>query len=122
MKLINPTLGELDAAFAEKVAGWVEFKAPMFNGAPSMPYTHFDQSGRPRVGADPFTRSMDAVVPWLEKWNESWEISFYNGTWNIAVESPKGPMLYGWVKDTSLPLACCIALLRANGVEVEFTK
>lgn len=45
MKLTNPTDDELNAAFAEKVAGWDHFPA-----------------GYPR-----WTHSADAVLPWLEK-------------------------------------------------------
>ena len=124
MKLLNPTDDQLNAAFAERVAvlkvcdcgGWTHLIA----GASMIRFKDCKENCCPSVPK--YCSSADSVLPWLEKWNESWEVAYYSGTWNFAKERPKGDgsMMYGWVKDKSFPHAAVIALLRANGVEVVF--
>lgn len=129
MKLIDPTDDQLNEAFAVNVAGWTDVRYeegehvdldcrsvyPWKGVRGTLP--DGDRRMIPR-----FTESADAVLPWLEKWNEYWEATYYDGTWHFAKERPKGDgMIYGWVKDRSFPRAAVIALLRAHGVEVEFT-
>lgn len=156
-KLTNPTDDELNAAFAENVAGYVLYRHAMEPPMSSLevpekwcyrdrhgtlylgePYrlhpAAFDEIGL-RWGymwARPaFTRSMDAVLPWLEK-KEVFEVIYNNnphsGDVGYAVQvadsftednkEPKGRS--GWVQNNFLPRACVIALLCAHGVEVEF--
>ncbi len=123
--LTNPTEDEINAAVAEYVAGW---KCEMINGAWSG-----DPDSSAPVWTSPsgqvstayfipaFTRSADAVLPLLEKWPGEWtktgrmwiELSTYN--------DEDGPGTVEATADT-FPLAACIALLRANGITVEFTK
>jgi len=135
MKLINPTDSELDAAFAEKVAGlvlcdcggWTHLIAGASmmrindkcekNCCPSFPY---------------FTKSFDAVLPCLQREGWDWEhrfsgpISMGSVIETIAVYGPDSKAEYGkhdYTQGTCTPAkAACIALLRAHGVEVEFTK
>lgn len=120
MTLTNPTDDQLDAAFAGKVCGWKRI-AEATNVAFEVPET--GARGTPPA----FTRSFDAVLPWLEKWRDSG-----NGIAIGATITSAGP---GWRVDIidvngsttitmfslSLPMAIVGALLRAHGVEVEFT-
>lgn len=115
MKLTNPTDAELNAAFAEKVAGmeivglarmWIRSGS---NGHAPIPH---------------FTTSADAVLPWLEK--TAWDAA---GGLNAeaVVRCDTRPQVH--IREDkrfiaqagTFPLAAVIALLRAHGVEVEFT-
>jgi hypothetical protein len=66
----------------------------------------------------PYATSCDAVMPLLEKWGHP--------DWGRDAEYSKGTRWDGWritlgnvcAEATTFPLAACIALLRANGVEV----
>jgi len=121
MKLINPTDDELNFFFATKVAKWTkEF-------LPSKPdriiYGWKTEEGFP-VGNQPyFTDSVDSVLPWLEKWGSA---DFQSARCLLCEGS-------GWLvdllgdeaffhTDKSLPRAAVIALLRAHGLEIEFTQ
>lgn len=122
MKLINPTDLELDAAFAEKVAGWMQCER-------LGRMVWYDPAGGHEINPPRFTYSADLVLPWLEKndmiaeiirakgdhtlgWRIGWRVSIGNNETNI------GSNCFGSV------LAKCIviALLRAHGIEVEFTS
>ena len=127
MKLFNPTDAELDAAFAEKVAGWkrtsrfdfssVETYYPWFVPAANGSGSGFE------LAVTRFTRSFDAVLPWLEKtgrWNVFRDVS---GVYEIELEDNPMPDDGCWFAfNKSLPRAAVIALLRAHGVQVEFTQ
>lgn len=108
MKLINPTDDELNAAFAVAVAGYVQRE-----GGWEIPPMR-------AIWTEPldFTRSMDAVLPLMEKagaWAADW----------CPIISNREAAYKVWLRKSgieavgpTLPRACVIALLRANGVEV----
>ncbi len=122
MKLVNPTDDQLNTAFAEKVAGY--FSNPAFK--PQHSWCRKSPTGEIVVldglGAlPPFTRSMDAVLPWLEKC-AAWRRDA-DGEVFVYRHSAAGSASAGGKKETMcFPCSCVIALLRAHGVEVEFTK
>lgn len=128
MKLINPTDDELNAAFAEKVAGW--FRAERLGKQ----VLYDPEGGHVLIGdtrcMPQFTHSADAVLPWLERWRDSGKgyvamatihsAAMQRTGWVVQVrDAETGPLqeIIHW----SLPRAAVIALLRAHGVEVEFT-
>lgn len=122
MTLTNPTDEQLDAAFATEVAGWTEHRQMILDkhfitrwAAPGTPlgFNVLALSTEPPK----FTPSMDAVLPWLEKWR-SIEIDWHRGPelWSVGIGEFKGDPTFS----TLLPRACVIALLRAHGVEVIF--
>lgn len=120
MKLVNPTNEQLNAAFAEKVVGWVWI--PLAEGAPYWEGNYWmDREGvmhDPKASDCLFTTSADAVLPWLEKTDDP-DAAYRDGLWSVAFYVDKEN---NWVKgeDKSLPRAAAIALLRAHGVEVEY--
>jgi len=76
--LNNPTDDQLDAAFAEFVSGWKRVVTPTLSafdtnglcfGTYSIPspIEAFEKDGVILRDAPRFTRSADAVLPWLEK-------------------------------------------------------
>jgi hypothetical protein len=113
MKLTDPTEDQINAAVAEHVAGWRHDPDEGWR----------DQNGIPNTGVDymDFTRSADAVLPLLEKNFAVW--SYHNDRppghfcADIDRENTRLIEAYG-----AFPLAACIALLRAKGIEVVFTK
>lgn len=122
MKLTNPTDAELNAAFAEKVAGY--FSNPIFK--PQHSWCRKSPTGDIIVlnglGALPdFTTSADAVLPWLEK-ELLWNTQGVPGKRYITQVMIEGPPPMGYVegRDKSFSKSAVIALLRAHGVEVEF--
>lgn len=151
MKLVNPTDDQLNAAFAEKVAGWRCYKEKRggyelcISLAPGdgEPWQHWDPKERAvrearytpvscfeaieigffGRGLPQFTRSADAVLPWLEK-SGAW--SAYrerDGAYEIELHDkhmPSGGNYFAF--DKSFSRAAVIALLRAHGVEVTFTE
>jgi hypothetical protein len=141
MTLINPTDDELNRAFAEKVAGW-NYQPKCLSTNPE------DRTETPmwfvpaRGDAGPgyeyalygWTRSMDAVLPWLEKWRDSGKGYVVMATIHSAAMKRTGWIIQ--IRDSALETnnvkdfevidwsasrACVIALLRAHGVVVEFT-
>ena len=151
MKLINPTDDELNAAFAEKVAGWRCFKEQRgdyalcvcYEAHEQDPFKHWNPKEEAlrmaryspvscieavKIGffgrsLPKFTRSFDAVLPWLEKMASVEICQMYSGgvrtSWAVdvsvkyAIECAQHPFL---------PRAAVVALLRAHGIEVEFTQ
>ena len=112
LKLTNPTDDELSAAVAEHVAG---YKNVIYATHP--PRLVADDPERPgermRIGL--YATSADAVLPLLEKcrhWKaQQWEP---NVVW-VDLDAPN----YGDGVAETFPRAACVALLRANGIEVE---
>lgn len=124
--LTNPTDDELNGAVAEYVAGLtISFGCivswrQLPNGEPE----------EVQDGPIPnYATSADAVLPLLEKyqvWQSIWNDNPYNGSRGCSVlvsnaftedlDEPKDRS--GWCRADSFPRAACIALLRANGVEV----
>ena len=110
-KLINPTDDELNANFAVWVAGWRNDPDEGWRNEHGVPIT--------AVYYRDFTRSMDAVLPWLNAPGWLWHIS----NDEIHTDKPFTACVHRGLaeasaSDTNAPRACVIALLRANGVEV----
>lgn len=143
MKLIKPTDDELNACFAEKVAGWTYWKSKHGHWHVTSPsghvtvgdlYAKFDEETGEKLPEVPwwkdaelpdFTQSAAAVLPWLEKHVakiahrcSQWEVLIHMG-WSGNEQMPfaKSNDFEYW--DRSFPRACVIALLRAHGVGVE---
>ena len=112
MKLTNPTDEALNMAFAIDVAKC---------GPDHKQYE----------GAD-YCNSAGAVLPWLEDCKGAscnFDAVYCNpGEWSVDCTNVESECDYPeWrtrnsARDTSFPRAAVIALLRAHGVEVEFTK
>lgn len=111
----------LNAAFAENVAGWRWQEASN---------THVGRDARQtkRLLVEPvnglalpvpaYTRSADAVLPWLDKGigayygSGYWKAVGNPAGWSVMIDGVPGPI------GNSFPHAAVMALLRANGVEV----
>lgn len=120
MKLVNPTDDQLNAAFAQHVAGWFPIEPKHSKGSLMMVDEWWDAKGYP-VGAPRFVTSVDAVTPWLEKAGRWSAIRGADGLYEINLDDiPMPETGVYWAIDASLPRAAVIALLRAHGVEVEF--
>lgn len=120
MKLTNPTDDQLDAAFAERVAGleWMEGEAE-----PGYDWIRgWHKDGEVIPDCPDFTTSADAVLPWLEKCADS--ILPLGGPIVIMQIEAKWHVRIGEHRATHVIFAkaAVIALLRANGVEVVFSK
>lgn len=107
MTLTNPTDQELNAAFAEHVVGF------LFPTAPK------DGKCEEWSGAN-YCGSADAVTPFLEKRARAITISYCDVTvqWTVNLIGFNTTWLG---HSETLPRAAVVALLRANGVEVNFT-
>jgi hypothetical protein len=117
MKLVNPTDDQLNAAFAEKVAGWLRAERM------GKEVLYDPEGGHVLIGdtrcMPSFTTSADAVLPWLAK----------TGRWQCDYGRPHalGYRIYfpqnsdGEAASESFARTAVIALLRAHGVEVEFS-
>lgn len=126
MKLLNPTDADLNAAFARKVMG--RKLSPEHEGFMSGPDERMGGQVFESWHAIPrFTTSADAVLPWLEKredveihrvQSDGWQVSIMEVKRTPASEET-GVIAEAW--EDTLPKAATIALLRAHGVEVEFT-
>lgn len=144
--LTNPTHNELSAAVAEHVAGWRRVPPPHGKKrewshmllSPSAKERGNDYKGQYIVvwkdgdlGGDvpKWATSADAVLPLLEKqsvvianWilpdkgNCGWRVDIYDSIPDASLNKEAGAL------DKAFPRAACIALLRANGVEVVFTE
>lgn len=126
MRLTNPSNDELNAAFAEAVAGW---KCEMIYGAWSG-----DVSVAAPVWTSPngtvstayfipkFTQSADAVLPWLEKTfcAFSYHTDRPDRRLQFCADKKRDGQLIA--SSGTFPRAAVIALLIAHGVEVEFTQ
>lgn len=145
--LVDPTDDELNAAFAEKVAGyeWVacgydsdkpvrpRFMALLAPGHTPYGWVRFSGElgpsyNRHRTYAR-WTDSADNVLPWLSKCcPHGWTVeeNEFGGVRKFGCAIASEPSWTGWIEcadwrfaDT-FPRAAVIALLRAHGVEVEF--
>lgn len=125
----------LNAAFAERVAGY-ECAHEWFCSSSRVPKRGSSFAcrkcgrkvrggGNARIPPD-FCASMDAVLPWLEKWRldvapqRSININQANNCameWHVSLLDEEDGS-DSFAADKSLPHACVIALLRAHGVEV----
>ena len=116
MKLTNPSDDELDEAFAEHVAGWkkrMDYVAarPAWDMGGGMWWAN---------GSGNFTKYADSVLPYLDKAANIKDGGYWRVVSNDLGVSVEINYEHYPVADT-FPRACVIALLRANGVEVEFT-
>lgn len=122
MKLTNPIDAKLNSVFAEKIAG-LDIHTPR---------KWLSGDGVTRVTAPAhipsFVSSIETVLPWLEKsgWfaaishKDEWgEKGYVISIWE---NSEDGKILADHHEDVSLARGLTIQLLRANGVEIEFTK
>lgn len=131
MKMINPTDTDLEYAFCEHVSHWVpteqQIEAWQLWAAVSGCDTSRDNAISTAKTCDRpnYCTSADAVLPWLEKWQAPKDSP--SKGW-CTIWSP-GNKLGDWMvyrsfnKPTyaaTLPRAIVIALLRENGVEIEF--
>lgn len=103
--LRNPTDAQLENAFAEHVAGFLSIRH-------GYGYPNKDATGVVKV--PPFTRSADAVLPWLEKHDAIVTHSVKEADWRVVILGGRCD------SDKSFPRAAVICLLRANGVTVTF--
>jgi hypothetical protein len=131
--LTNPTPEQLSEAVAVHVAGWENRTGMCENEIITFWEPRIGEYyGTPQIDHPDYARSADAVLPLLEKRrSEGRRIGMEMGfrLWRIWIheKGPDGlyPSLLERAPDgeyASLPIAACIALLRAHGVEVVFTK
>ena len=123
--LTNPTDDELNEAFARYVANWADIHYEQGEDVDIDAREIYPWAGLRGTPPDgqrrmlfKWTESMDAVLPWLNKWPE---VRLYDGeycTSHCVVVTPGGDM-FEEVADT-LPRACALALLKAHGVEVVY--
>jgi hypothetical protein len=113
---------QLDALVAEKVAGWVPTKQQIDAW---QTWAHVSGCDTSRENAEQtakicdrphFSRSADAVLPLLNQ--KAWTCEATNGAIHTMVT------IYGAVTNHSaiahaFPLAACLALLRAHGIQAE---
>jgi hypothetical protein len=149
MKLKNPTDDELNAAFAEKVAGWRCYKeqrgeyalAVCYEANERDPWEHWDKKKEAQSktkytsiscadavkigffgrGLPRFTTSADAVLPWLDnpKSIAWWEARLRLNGKHQVICHQSEIDAYPAEADT-FPRAAVIALLRAHGVEITY--
>ena len=103
----------MDAAFAEHVAGFLSIRH-------GYGYPNKDATGVVKV--PPFTRSADAVLPWLEK-RSPWRADC-GGEYGYMVQVWSGPsgdgICYATANAKTFPRAAVLAMLKAHGVAVTF--
>lgn len=123
MKLTDPSDDALNEAFAEYVCGLKvevgEYRYSSYHGAivgmgsgPGV--ASKDEYGDSFCRVQDFTSSANAVLPWLEK--HAWIARSCSNGVHFTVDA--GVCFEGF----PFPKACVIALLRAHGVEIEFTR
>lgn len=111
MKLLNPTDQELNEAFATQVCGWWKSES---NAGERMWNSEGWSTSRDLPN---FTQSADAVLPFLGlDWMVNADRKGFVGVQYMAATDKTH-----YAQADTFPRAAVIALLRANGVEVEFT-
>lgn len=138
MKLTDPTDETLNAAFAEKVAGWrgpahPDTLAACDEGMKKAQCWWLTPEGKlfsPGFGVEvpAFTTSADAVLPCLEKaagghWSSWYSHPLHSDmpeSYEVSVLNAQSPKVAA--RAETFAKAAVIALLRANGVEITFTK
>lgn len=137
--LTDPTNKQINAAVAELVAGWrlwpkifhnqAWHRIPTWVAPPFAETENYRASCGQMLGAGPapFATSANAVLPLLEKYGAiasrlplAWSIT-------LAEKTPDDGQIYSVkvlarAKAATFSLAASIALLRAHGVDVAFTK
>lgn len=120
--LINPTLDELSEAVAEHVAHAIPPKDDdyfwAFKENDGYTYRHLPS----------YATSAGEVLPLLEKYpyvsinriaGDGWQVSIIDHK-ELDVGYEEGVLAEAW--EDTLALAACIALLRTNGIEVNFSR
>jgi len=122
MKLTNPTEAELEEAFAIYVAGWTklnngEWRSPAKAKAIEETGICTDELEYP-----PSFLNATTMLLWMEKLNGYEHYCDGLGAWHshMVCFSWKGQLIQA--ADWTFPRAAAIALLRAHGVEVRFTR
>lgn len=127
MKLINPNNDELNAAFAEKVCGWMwrQERGPAWyvQSDDPDPYKWIRICG-PKGGdimldgGLRFATSADAVIPFLERQQEGYGVDFDTEArcYFVTLCSSDIDAVIGI--SHSFARAACIALLRSKGVTI----
>lgn len=125
MKLVNPTDDELNAAFAEKVCGWTLHKENIsVNPVGYIPHIRWmDKEEVVQFNGEKldFTASASSVLPWLEAAASSWSKECDGSIW-CEMPCNRGTFRGSLVHEQPFARAAVIALLRAHGVEIEFTE
>ncbi len=122
MKLTNPDDTELNVIFALEIAGWTWTTAGgMFLVDPKDGLIH---------NVPDFVKSVDAVLPWMEKCKGAsilFDPIFGDPIWRVDCALKEEECDFPeWRTDNafahnSLAKAAVVSLLKAHGVEVEFT-
>lgn len=144
MKLIDPTDAELDAAFATEVAGWTFYdgQPKCQHGSGEVPWDtgqrtcgkrwnppasihsdrrwHRTKEDATKAVGFVFTTSADAVLPYLEKAEVVCHRVPAQPLWHFRGYGPQWEGVF--VEDKCFARGGVLALLRAHGCEVEFTK
>lgn len=123
--LTNPTDDELNVAVAEHVDGWRYVGMAATIGCDQRMWAKGTPGASDYVmrGQDQFryATSADAVLPLLGKLCDAWTMTYDQGEMDeieVNVYAPKHGFFVG---QAPLPKAICIALCRANNIEVIFT-
>lgn len=117
LKLTNPTDDELNAAVATHVCGYAGVDGGMMRLPDTRMRGNVFESWK-RV--PPYATSADAVLPLLDspKYIAWWEARLkLNGTHQVRCHQSEVDSFLA--ESATFPRAACIALLRANGIEVE---
>jgi hypothetical protein len=126
MKLTNPTDKELEEAFAIHVAGWTklnngEWRSPAKTKRIEKTGICTDDLEYPPS----YATNTNAILPLLE--THTWRGCSYRSrsgshfSARVEVVDHEFNLVVG-ESERSFPLAACVALLRAHGIEVEFTR
>ena len=123
LKLTNPTDDELNAAVATHVCGYAGVDGGMMRLPDTRMRGNVFESWK-RV--PPYATSADAVLPLLDgfEWVDiGKDVDYNDGPWAVSISRQRagamGALFIG--SAPALARAACIALLRANGIEVEIT-
>jgi len=116
VKLVNPTDDQLNAAFAEKVAGWKRLTVKDPSKDPEWETGGYGGHGY-AFRVPRFTTSADAVLPYIKTHNEKekWATEIFVGAGKVSVYFKSAN-----AEADTLPKAAVIALLRAHGVEITY--
>lgn len=128
LTLTNPTDDELNATFAVEIAGWRDVRFEEGEDVnidareiyPWEGMAGWPPDGQKRRLIPRWTAHFDTILPWIKErcvvryslttgWR--WEVM----AWDKNLDS------YSW-SDECLPYAAVLAILRAHGVEILFTK
>lgn len=127
MKLLNPTDDELNAAVTKYIVKSVpcdQWKLFMHDSMIQGDCGH--ANCHPTQMQINYCKYADAILPWLEKWplTNAQLVPSAGVKWYVDITLKAGmaeKTEYARGRGETLAKACVLALLRANGVEIEFT-